>query len=321
MASLADLKLVYLIYGPEDLLLDRAVTRLRDRFAEEGDTDFNAMTFDGDAADADEIVAAANTLPFMAERRLVVVRGVDKMSASAQERLARYAEDPADFTTLVLVAEKVNKSTKLYRAVEKSGQVAQYKADKSEYPAQVREMFASRGRQADRDAVELLVQAVGLDLKHLEIEVDKAVAFGGKKERLSRADIEAVLATEADTTMWDFLDALSARDAALSIRLCSQLLGQNESIFALHRMAVGRMRELVAAQALIERGEGSATALAAALGKQEWQVRRIPKYARQFRKGEPAELLGKAAATEAEMKTSRDDRLAFERWILEVCGT
>ncbi len=85
-------------------------------------------------------------------------------------------------------------------------------------------------------------------------------------------------------------------------------------------MAVRRMRELIAAQTLAHRGSGSSAALAATLGRQEWQVRRIPQYARRFSAGEPANLLRRAAEAEAEMNTSRDARLAFERWILAVCG-
>ncbi len=321
MTSVADLKLVYLIHGPEPVLLDRALARLRARFADLGDLDFSSDTFDGDNADVDDVIAAANTFPFDSERRLVVVRNTDKLPAAALERLAAYAADPAPFTTLVLVAAKVNKGSKLYKAVDKSGQVAEYKAERRDYPAYVAEMFSARGRRVDRGGVDALLEAVGNDLRRLEIEVDKAVAYAGDRQTLSRADIVDVLSTSAATSLYDFLDALASRDATEALSLLRDLIDEGETIYALHAMSVRRMRELIAAQTLARRGTPSAAALASALGRQEWQVRRIPQYAKRFAVGEPAALLGAAAATEAEMKTSRDSRLAFERWVLAVCGS
>jgi DNA polymerase-3 subunit delta len=320
MASVADLKLVYLIYGPEPVLLDRAMARLRARFADLGDLEFSSDAFDAESADVDDIIAACNTFPFDSERRLVVVRNVEKLAAGGLERIAEYAADPAPFTTLVLVAAKVNRGSKLYKVVEESGQVAEYKADKRDYPGYVAEMFASKGRRVDRDGVDLLLEAVGNDLRRLEIEVSKAISYAGDSETLSRADIAEVLSTSAPTSLYEFLDALGSRDAGDALALARDLIDEGESVYALHAMAVRRVREVVAAQTLARRGNGSASALAAVLGRQEWQVRRIPAYARGFSAGEPADLLRKAAASEAEMKTSRDPRLAFERWILAVCG-
>ena len=320
MVSVADLKLVYLIHGPEPVLLDRALARLRARFADFGDLDFSSDTFDADSADVDDVIAACNTFPFDSERRLVVLRNVEKLPAPSLERLAEYASDPAPFTTLVLVAAKVNRGSRLYKAVEKSGQVAEYKADKRDYPGYVSEMFAVKGRRVDREGVDLLLEAVGNDLRRLEIEVDKAVSYAGDRKSLSRSDIAEVLSTSAPTSLYEFLDALASRDATDALSLLRDLLDEGESVFALHAMAVRRMRELVAAQTLAHRGSGSPAALAATLGRQEWQVRRIPQFAKRFGAGEPANLLRRAAATEAEMKTSRDPRLAFERWVLAVCG-
>ena len=120
-STLADLKLVYLIYGSEDLRLAQALARLKKRVAEVADLDFNFDTFDGESAKADDIVAACNTLPFLSERRLVVVKNVDKMNADGTNTLATYVADPSPTTILVMVAVKLAKNTRLYKAVDKIG--------------------------------------------------------------------------------------------------------------------------------------------------------------------------------------------------------
>ena len=79
-------------------------------------------------------------------------------------------------------------------------------------------------------------------------------------------------------------------------------------------------RDVIAAGALLDRGSLSVGELARTLGRPDWQVRNLPRQARSFTSDELVGLLRAAAAAEAEMKTSRDARLVFERWIVKVCG-
>ncbi|MBE0475550.1 MAG: DNA polymerase III subunit delta [Coriobacteriia bacterium] len=320
MSDLGDLKPVYLIHGSEELLLERAVARLRERLARVADLDFNFDHFDGAQASADEIVAAANTLPFMSERRLVVVRDVDKMPAEEQQRLAEYVKDPAEHTCLVLVGVKLAKNSRLYKAVAALGGVSEYAAPKrSEYPAKVVGLFEEKGREVGIDAAETLVEAVGRDLRRLATEIDKIVAFAGETTTLTRQDVEAVLSTVAPASIFDFLEAMGMRDARRAMRLLSDLLAQGEALLGVHAMAVRHVRQLASVRALTDRGL-SCGEVAGAMGLADWQVRKLAPQAARHDQAGSSGALRSAAAAEAEMKTNRDARLAFERWVLEVCG-
>lgn len=284
------------------------------------DLDFNMDTFDGESANADDVVAAANTLPFASERRLVIVRSVDKLDKAGQETLAAYAADPSPTTVLVLVAAKLAKNTKLFKAVDKAGGAAEYAAPKkADYPSEVSGMFQTRGKSVDRDAAELLVSAVGYDLRRLSIEIDKAVAFVGERASVTLRDIEQVASTTAPTSVFEFVDAVGARDCARSLRLLADLLGEGESVYGLHALTLRRLRDLIAVSSLEARGLGLPQ-MARELGRPDWQLRQLPRQARAFRPGELIGLIGLAAESEAQMKTSRDARLVFERFVMKVCG-
>ncbi len=319
--EVSDLKSVYLIYGPQELRLEEALARLKARLSNVADLDFNLQTFRGESSHADEIVAACNTLPFMSERRLVIVRDVDKMPKADVDALVEYVRSPCETTTLVLVAVKVDKRTSLYTSVAKLGGVAEYKAPKrSELPSAVIAMFAARGRSVGRDAAEVLVGSVGHDLGRLSVEVDKVIAFAGDARTLSRDDIEEVMSSTAATSVFEFLDALGSRDPRSTLRCATDLLSSGQTEAYIHVMAARRLRELVTAEALLARGEHGTFALAKALHKQEWQVRDLPRQAGRFAPGELVDALRDAATAEADMKTSRDSRLVLERWLLSVCG-
>ena len=319
--DLSEYKLVYLIYGEQDLLVERALEALKRNVGEVADLDFNMETFAGESADADEIVAACNTLPFASERRLVVVRAVDKMAKDGLDALVTYISNPSPTTILALVAKKMAKNTRLYKSVDKLGGLLEREGPKSyEWPKAVQDLFARKGRQVSADGAELLVNSVGKDLRRLSVEVDKAVAFTGDKATLSREDIEQVVSTTATASVFELNSALANRDCARALRLVDRLLGDGESIFGLHALALRQVRDLITARALIDRGESSTSALAKALGRPDWQIKNLPRQAAAFTSEELVDILRSAAVGEAEMKTSRDARLVFERWIVKVCG-
>ncbi len=259
--SLADLLPVYLIFGKEDLLLERALRRLKDMLAAEGDADFDFDTFAGESAHADDVIAAANTLPFMASRRLVIVRDADKMSADELGVLAAYAADPSPTACLVLAATSIAKNMKIYKAVDALGGVSEYAAPKkSELPGWVVALFKTKGRSLDRDGAEALVGAVGKDLRRLESEADKIIAFAGDKLALGREDVEAVVTETAPTTVFEFLDALGARDAAAALERLDGLLDGGEALLGVHAMTLRHLRLLLGAVSLRERGVGAGEA-------------------------------------------------------------
>lgn len=320
-ADLGDLKPVYLIYGSEELLLERAVDRLRDRLAAVADLDFNLETFDGSSVSAGEIIGAANTMPFMSDRRLVIVHDVDKLDASDLETLAAYARDPAPFTCLVLVATKIARNTKLYRAVAANGVAYEYAAPKrSEYAGEVVKMLQARGKRISRAEAQAVVDLVGRDLRRLDTEAGKLAAYVGDVADVSGDDVAQVIAAGAAASVFELTDAVGERDTALALRLLLRLLDSGESPLGIHAMLTRHVRALVGARALAARGVGP-EAMAGELGMPPWLARNAALQADRYEPAELAQGLVGLADAEEQMKTSSADAgLVLERWIVATAG-
>lgn len=285
------------------------------------DLDYNLHVFDGEGADVDEILNAANTLPFMSERKLVVVRRADKMNAAAHAALAEYAADPSPSACVALVGVKFDKRSKLYKAIDALGGTREAQPLKrGQYPAKVVEMFAARGKRVGVDAAQVLVEAVGRDLRRLAIEADKVCAYVGDAGTLTRDDIEQVMSLTAPTTIWEFLDSLGERDPREALRVLAALLDEGESLLGVWAMTLRHLRQLLVASSVLGRGDGSREIMRE-VGAAEWQARKLEGQARRFSEAELVGALRRAAGAEAEMKTSRDARLVFERWIVETCAS
>ena len=276
--------------------------------------------FEGETASADDIVAASNTLPFMSERRLVVVHSADRIGSDGMATLAAYVEDPSPATVLVLSAAKTDRRTRLFKAAERSGTVAEYAAPRrSDYARLVAGVFTERGGSVSLAGAQIVVDVVGYDLRRLSSEIDKVVAFSAGAT-LSDDEIVAVVAKTAPVSVFTAMDSIGSRDLPSALRAVRELIGQGESPLRLAMMATRHVRNLLRVKALTERGAhpGETQRL---MRMRDWQVRNLATQARRFETRELVSALRSAAHTEAEMKTSPvDPGLVLERWIAAACG-
>jgi DNA polymerase-3 subunit delta len=308
---------VYLIVGADELKREYVMSRLTERMEKLGDLDFNRDSFEGGQIAAEELVTACNTLPFMSEKRLVVVRNAEKLRKQAQEAIISYLENPNDTVVLALVAEKLAKNTRLYKAIAKVDKKAVVDCSPKsarELPGQVRQFAASRGVSITQAAAEKLISLIGESTVHLDGEIGKMAVALGQGSVIDVAEVETYVARVIEPKPWHLTDALAARDA----RTCAVLLARmgSQSPFGLLTMCVNRIRDLLVAKEIRSHNQQE---LASALGRPDWQVKNYFRWADGFTQRELEAALIAAAACDQAMKTGADQQIAIERWILATC--
>ncbi len=322
MAETNSLLPAYLVNGEDELKRETVLKRLRARMSKLGDMDFNSDVFDGETATGGDIVAACNTMPFASEARLVVVRNVDSLKKADSEALVDYLGAASPTTVLCLVARKLAKNTRLYKAVAGLGKQAVIDcAPKKAYelPKTVRGMAVSHGITLNDAGARRLVELVGENTVHLDAEIKKLALAHTGAQPIGPAEVEALVTRSAEVKPWDFTAAFAARD----IPQCVSLLGKMESVspHALIGMCVTRLRELITAHALAGRGQGGTKALAAQLKLPDWRVKNHPGWARRWTAEELRRALVSARDTERAMKSGADADAAFLEWVLSVLRT
>lgn len=315
----AQLLAAYLVVGTDELKREATMGRLRAHVPADF-VDFNLDEFEGKAIEEpDALVSALNTMPFGAGFRLVIVSGAESMSKPVSEAVVSYLADPNPSCVLCLVADKLAKNTRLYKAVAKVGPKAVIDCSplkRWELPPYVVRLAASRGVRMASDAAEELVNRCGESTVMLDNQVRSLAELVAPRTEITLADVEGYVAQTAEVSPWAFADAVCERDAAKAMRLYRSM-GDASAVF-LHTVLVGRIRELVCAQSLAARGASSR--LAAELGRAPWQVKNHARWARRFAPGELVSLLGEAARCERSLKGSNDTETAFVRFVLAMAG-
>lgn len=313
---------VYLFIGDDKLKRDALLARMRQRVSELGDIALNQANFEGPDIDApDAVVAACNTMPFLSEKRLVVVKDIDHARKAVLDSLADYVKAPMESTVLVIMGEKLAKSSKLYkRAVEafpKCYVDCESKKKRSEIAEQVRKTFANRAMGIDAAAVSRLIELVGTSTVALDAEARKVTDYVQARGRAFVAveDVDAIVAKTQEPKPWDIADAMSRRD----VRACMNLLAEvrESTPHATLAYCVKRVRELVIVKSLRSRPGGGS--IEKALGGPAWRYKNYDRFVSSFREGELELALDRAAECERLMKTGSDPDTMLQLWLAGVC--
>lgn len=312
---------VYVVTGNQELLRELAVQDLRAAVVGSEPTPFNFERFDGQEAGADRVVMAANVLPLLGGRRLVLVKRASKL-VDKSEALAAYVSDPSPQTVLVLDLEKKpDARRKAWKELEKNATVVTCDAPSPrELEGWVQEQAEARKLRLGRESVSYLITEFGTDLRRLAGELEKLSLYAGK-EKLDLETIATVLGRGKAQHVFKFIDAVAAGDATQALRQLGRLMDEGEPalrILALLDRLVGQLRMASEARATGRRG----SSLASILKMPPPAARRLAENAARFDERALDRALSAVAETDRILKSSRlPERVVMETLVISLCRT
>jgi len=279
---------IYVLSSEHPVLLERALTAIKDAVVPPAARGFNYDVVEGKPSGA-KIVALAQTLPMMAARRLIYVRDLAAMPADEAESVLAYVDKPNPSTVVVAVASKIDKRLKLFAQLAKKGHIHTLDAPRQLAPW-VRAEAKARNVQIDGSAVQRLVDTVGDDLSRLALGVEQLGLYAGKRP-VTSDDVDELIAETRERTVFELTDAIGAADLPRALAAVAALCDQRESAVGVVVMLARHIRQLTQVYALRETGAPRGS-WAPALGVPPFVVDKLIARARSYA---PAAL---AAATQ-----------------------
>ncbi|MEW6096077.1 MAG: DNA polymerase III subunit delta [bacterium] len=249
---------VYLFLGEEEYQKEELISKIkRVTFPTPESMEFNYDVFYGDETEAGIILEVANSFPMMHEWRMVVVKDVDSISSEGKNLLASYAENPAPFTRLILLANKLEDKHSLYKAVIKEGIIAMfYPLFDNQAISWIQAQAHQRANKTiSKTAANLLIQRVGTKLNNLNSELDKLVLYVGDKSTIEEDDIMKVSLGSHSENIFSLIDAIGYRKKVQALGIFKQLSDQGEEFLPILFMITRHFRLLWQAKELQEQGK------------------------------------------------------------------
>jgi DNA polymerase III subunit delta len=219
---------VYLLHGDEDVLKDEAIKALVDS-AVGSNRDFNLDIRFAPDLTPESFHALVNTPPMMADRRAVVIRGVEqlgKRKTKVRDEVVRYLTSPNPTTLLVLVvAAGEEPDADLARA---STSVPLDALSAERVPRWMQHRASTLGLTLAPDASDLLLKAVGNDLSTLSRELEKLASLAGGTggHPVTAEDVSSLVGVRRDETIFDLVDAALERRGGRAAQLVEPVLEQ-----------------------------------------------------------------------------------------------
>jgi DNA polymerase III subunit delta len=216
---------VIAIFGDEDLLVRESLGQIIHQTFPDGVPDLAISEFDPEKAELAEVLDELRTLPFLSEKRLVLIRNADSFISRHRETLENYVHSPSPTGILVLVARTFDARTRLHKAVQQCGQVIKCQAPfANKIPGWIAERASTRYQKTIApDACGKLKDLVGNVLSLLDAELDKLSLYVGKRATITAADVEALVGNNRDEKVFGIIDAMASGDAAQAINLWNQV--------------------------------------------------------------------------------------------------
>ena len=309
-------KQVYLLFGEEEYLKNQYKNRLHRAILSEDDT-MNFSSFEGKGVDVRQIIDQAETLPFFADHRMILIEQ-SGFFKNASPELAEYIPQIPAETILVFVENDVDKRGKLYKAVQKKGRAVELgRQDEKTLQAWVLGMLKKEKRTITRDALTLFLEKSGNDMENIANELEKLLTYTHGKDAVEYADVEEICTVTTESRVFDMIRAVAEKKQKQALDLYYDLLSLKEPPMRILFLIARQFNQMMQVKDLRERGYG-ASEIASKAGIAPFIVKKSLAQSAQFEMDELYRAVKDCVEAEEAVKTGRlGDCLAVEMVIVK----
>lgn len=305
---------IYLLYGTEEYLKKQYKDKLKNAIC--GDDTMNFSYFEGKDCNAKEIIGIAETLPFFADRRLVIMEH-SGFFKSANEDINEYIENVPESTCLVFIESEIDKRSKLFKKVKDIGYVSEMsEQNQATLERWIEGILKENGKRISKPDAELFLKNVGTDMENISKELEKLICYCLDKEVIEAEDINKVCSVQISSRIFDMIDAMAGKDRKKALALYYDLIAMKEPPMRILFMLARQFNIMLQVCELSEQGADNGT-IASKAAVQPFIVGKI---LRQLRDGFSGKVLIKALKDcvniENDIKNGRMDEKAGVEMIL-----
>lgn len=308
---------LYLFYGEETYLVDRAVACVRRRM-----NDVPTSVFYAGEDALDRLLETWGAPSLFSAHSLFVLKSAERLKAPDRERLAAAAPLQDAAQPLVVCAHgRVDLRQQFFSLCAKVGIVAEFRPP---FPNQlmgwVLRLARERGVKCQEEAAQLLAELIGADLLALSMELEKIAAFVFPAQEITVEDISACVGDIHRYDAFDLAEALGQRDRQRALSLLRRVLtNDNEALRILHAL-VAHFRRLWQVKDLLMSG-ASEGQIERVTGLRGQRLRALLSQSKMYAVSDLRRFLHNAAALDVTLKSSRSSPAGlFDALVLEMCA-
>ncbi len=308
---------VYVLYGQEAYLQKQYRDKLVEALLGDGDT-MNFRHVQGKDYSVPQLIDFAETMPFLAERRVIVLEGTGLLKAGGEE-LAAYFAEPCETTNWILVESDCDKRSKLFKAADKAGLCIEFSSqDETTLKKWVLGLIKKEGKQITEHTLELFLEMTGTDMHVIRQELEKLLCYTLDKEVIEEKDVEAICIPRITGHIFDMVDAIGVKDRQKALALYNELQALREPPIRILFLIGRHMNLLLQIKDLKKRGADQKT-MASKAGVPPFTIGKYLKQSGLYKTEQLKRALGRCIEADEAIKTGAlQDKMSVELLIFEL---
>ena len=306
---------VYLLYGSEDYLKQQYKQKLKNALVQPDDT-MNYTYREGKSIHPPEIIDIAETMPFFAQRRLILIEGSGFFKNSCEE-LATYIPEMPQSTCIVFVESEIDKRGKMYKAVKKAGYAAEFAAQNEQLLTRwILGRLKKENKKITQPVMRLFLSKTGTDMGNIDRELEKLLCYTLHKEVIEAADVEAICTGQVTNQIFEMVNAIGKRQSRQALSLYYDLIALKEPPMRILYLINRQFRILLDLKSM-KRASLDAKTMAAKAGIPPFAVKKNLEQADAFSEVELKQVLANGVDLETAVKTGKmEDQIAVELFLV-----
>ena len=307
---------VYLLYGEERYLKRQYTEKLKKALV--GDDTMNVHFYEGKDVPVTEIIDLAETMPFLAERRVIFLSD-SGLFKSGGEQMAQYLEAPNETTFFVFTESEVDKRSKLFKTVSSKGCAVEFTAqDENTLKRWIGGLLAKEGLKITESTALLFLSKTGTDMENIQTELEKLISYCLGKGVVTSEDVETICTTRLQDRIFDMTEAVARKQTSAALSLYYDLLALKVSPLQILSMLARQYNLMLQAKELKKRGLPDRE-IASKIGVPPFVVSKYLSQASKYKSSELRNALERCAQADQDVKTGlMNDKMSVELIILSA---
>lgn len=310
-------KQIYLLYGEERYLRRQYMNRLKAAMCNADDS-MNNHYYEGKDFSVGEIIDLAETLPFLAERRVIFISN-SGLFKSGGEQMAEYLSAPNETTYFVFTESEVDKRSKLFKTVQSKGCVVEFAVQNEQTLMRwIAGLLKNEGKRITESTVQLLLTKTGTDMENIQMELEKLISYCMDRDVITNEDVEAICTTRISNHIFDMINAIADKQTKTALELYYDLLALKEPPMRILFLIARQCNILLQVKEMKNKGYDN-KAIASAVGVPPFVAGKYVTQAGRFKSAQLKEAVKQCVEAEEAVKTGRmNDMMSVELLIVSV---
>lgn len=312
----SEFKQIYLLYGEEPYLRKMYRNKLRSAMLPIDDT-MNINYYEGNKINIKEVIDMSETLPFFAERRVIIIENSGFFKNKAEE-LADYLKTLPEATYFIFTESEVDKRNKMFKTVKDKGRIVAFALqDEATLTRWILGKLKAENKNITQSTMRLLLTKTGSEMEHIEREVDKLLCYTLGRDVITDQDVEDICTVRTTNKIFDMINAIAGKKQKRALDLYYDLLALKEPPMRILFLIARQFNFLLQTKDLMNQGFDK-NAIGKNLGFHGFIAGNYMSQARLFSMEKLKEAVNECVEVEESVKTGRlNDVLSVELLIVK----